>query len=386
MKKIRVGIVGSKFAAELHVNAYEQNKEYYEIVGVCSRHRKNAEIFAKKHKIKRVYENVNEMVSSKEIDVVDICSATNSHEEIILKAIDYGKNIICEKPLLGYFGDGSVDKELMLEDVKKKVERIERKMKESSVKFLYAENLLFSPVLTKIKRMLEASNFGILDIRSEVSHSGSQAEYAKRWMSSGGGSLLRNGSHAIAVALHLKAIEGKYLYGRPIKIENVFANTGFLTKTETFKKTKKDNYIKNVYDVEDWSTVILEFEDGTKAVVFSNDVSLGGVRNHIQVTTSKSVIYGNITPNNTLISYTPNGEIWDKEFISEKLETKSGWNFPAPDDIWIRGFSQEFKEFARSLSDDKEFYSDFQFAKKIILTIYSAYVSAQNGEKVKVKV
>ncbi|MEF3317129.1 Gfo/Idh/MocA family oxidoreductase, partial [Peptoniphilus grossensis] len=41
--------------------------------------------------------------NDKEINIIDICTPPFTHEDIILKSIKAGKNIICEKPAIGYF-------------------------------------------------------------------------------------------------------------------------------------------------------------------------------------------------------------------------------------------------------------------------------------------
>src|SRR2546425_5571916 len=45
-----------------------------------------------------------------------------------------------------------------------------------------------------------------------------------------------------------------------------------------------------VEDVEDWSVALITFEDGTKATVHSNDVTLGGVRNTVTAYLTNAVI------------------------------------------------------------------------------------------------
>src|SRR5439155_144027 len=138
MTPLRIGIVGARFAAELHaVNYRPLVSGKVELAAVCARTRSQAEAFAKHHAVGRVF-------------------------------TDY--------------------------------------------------------------RELCASGGAILELRAEESHSGSHAAYAARWRTSGGGSLLRMGSHPVGVVLHLKHDEGLRRHGRPIRARTVVADVAQLTR------------------------------------------------------------------------------------------------------------------------------------------------------------
>lgn len=390
MSKIRVGIAGAGFVSHIHMAAYEENKNLFEVVGVCALHPENAEKFVKRYGLKKIYKDYYELCKDNEVDVIDICVPTNVHEQIISACAEQGKHIICEKPLTGYFGEdmpdvekvGEIDKEHMYRQVIKKIAGIENALKSSNIKFMYAENFVYAPAITKAKKLLSASKAPILELRAEESHSGSHASYSRRWKTAGGGSLLRMGSHPIGAILHLKHFEGKLRYGKPVKAKTVFAETGNLTKIESVKNFDKPFMVTDWYDVEDWSCSIVDFEDGSKAIVISNDISLGGVKNFVQINTANGMIYCNITPNNMMIAYTPSEDAWKNEYIAEKIETKSGWTFPSPDEDWVRGYPQEMRDFALAILGEKEPESDFELAKETVKVIYAAYLSAEKGKRI----
>lgn len=390
MDKVRVGLVGVGFIAKIHMAAYKEIIPYVEIVGVCSRKRENAENFAQEYNIPKVFNNFEELCASSDIDIVDVCTPTNLHDEVIICAAENKKHVICEKPLTGYFGEDSdknligfeVPKSHMYKKVLEKIERIERVIKENGIKFMYGENLVYAPALEKMKKMILASSSPILEIRAECSHSGSHASYAKLWKTSGGGSLMRLGSHPVALVLHLKHFEGIHRDGKPIRAKAVWGEIGNLTKTENFLKEEKHYLATNWEDVEDWSILVIDFEDGTKGVVFSNDISLGGLKNWVQVSLSKGMIYANINPNNMMVAYTPEETVWKDEYIAEKIETKSGWNFPSPDDFWTRGFPQELKDFVLAVKENREPISNFELAKETAKVLYAGYYSSEEERKV----
>ncbi|WP_448530988.1 Gfo/Idh/MocA family oxidoreductase, partial [Pseudothermotoga sp.] len=72
MKKIKVGIVGSGFVSHIHIAAYRENREYFEVAGVCAAHRESAERLARQYGIEKVFDNYEQLASCEQIDVVDV--------------------------------------------------------------------------------------------------------------------------------------------------------------------------------------------------------------------------------------------------------------------------------------------------------------------------
>ncbi|MGC9002381.1 MAG: hypothetical protein ACP5J9_05405 [Dictyoglomus sp.] len=196
---------------------------------------------------------------------------------------------------------------------------------------------------------------------------------------------MRLGSHPVAVVLHLKHYEGLIKDGKPIRAKAVWGEVGNLTKIDKFLKEEKHYVATSWEDVEDWSVIVIDFEDGTKGIIFSNDISLGGLKNWVQVSLSSGMIYANINPNNMMVAYTPEESIWKEEYIAEKIETKAGWNFPSPDDFWTRGFPQEFKDFILAVREDREPISSFDLAKETAKVLYAGYYSSEEGRKIEIE-
>jgi len=109
---LRIGIVGARFAAELHATNYRPLLgTRAELAAVCSRTREQAADFARRHAIPRVFTDYRALVESPDVDVVDICATTDSHHEIAIAAARAGKNVIVEKPLTGAFCEASEPRE-----------------------------------------------------------------------------------------------------------------------------------------------------------------------------------------------------------------------------------------------------------------------------------
>ena len=104
-KHVRIGIVGSGFAAHFHLASYQKvYGEDFEIVGVYGRNKEKSAHLAKEWKLKKVWSTYEEMLADKDVDVVDLVVANNMHVPFAIKAAQAGKHVFCEKPLTGYFG------------------------------------------------------------------------------------------------------------------------------------------------------------------------------------------------------------------------------------------------------------------------------------------
>ncbi len=394
MDKVRIGMVGSQFAADLHLrNLSKLRGTKVEVVAVASKNKEHAASFAKRFDIPDHYDDYRRIFERKDIDVVDLCIPTDLHEEFSIKAAEDQKHIICEKPLTGFFGKdrkeenvgSTVSKKLMLKEALKGCDRVTKAVNKNKIKFMYAENWIYAPPFTKLKSLIKVSGGTILDIRAEESHSGSHAKYSRKWKTSGGGALMRLGAHPVGGVLHLKYYEGMLKYGKPIRAKSVMAEVGQHTKIESFVKEKKKYLVSEWEDVEDWGAMIINFEDNSKATVFSSDGVLGGVRNTMNVYLSNAVAHVNINPHNALEVYAPAPHIFGDEYLAEKLETKAGWNFPSPDEDWVRGYPQELEDFIDAILFDREPISGIDLANDVVEAIYAAYASAEKGMRIELK-
>ncbi len=270
----------------------------------------------------------------------------------------------------------------MLERVAAECDTIGEALENAGVKFCYAENWVYAPAFVKLRRLAHAAGGTIMRIQAEESHSGSPSLYAKRWRTSGGGSLVLKGSHPLGAVLQLKRWEGETKLGKPIRPASVLCEVGNLTWIEAFRREEK-HYLKTDWqDVEDWGSMLLKFEDGSVAEITAADTTLGGVQNYLEAYLSNARIRANINPNDSCVAYAPAAHIFAEEYITEKIETKGGWTFPSPEEHWNQGYPQEIADFVSCISEDREPVSGFMLARDVTLVLYAAYVAAEEGRRV----
>jgi len=387
MDRIGIGFIGSRFAAELHAHALSKLRgSQCELVAVCAKTKESAEAFARKFNVPHVYTDHRALLDRKDIHLVTLPVVTSLHHVFAVDAANAGKHVIMEKPLTGCFMEAAAaSRQAMFDQAMKNADAVVQACRQNRVTLGYAENFVYAPPVAKLRRLMDASGGTLLDIRAEESHSGSHAAYSRRWATAGGGSLLRMGSHPIGAVIHLKHYEGQRKLGRPIRVKSVVADVAQLTKVPAFQAEARKWLVTAWEDVEDWSAAILTFEDGTKATVLATDVSLGGVKNLVTAYMSNGVVQVNINPNTTVTVYAPDGKLWGDEYITEKVETKAGWQFPSPDEDWMRGYPQEMEDFVDAVREGREPLSGALLAHETVEVIYAAYVSAQEGRRVDLK-
>jgi predicted dehydrogenase len=328
-----------------------------------------------------VFTDYRDLVECPDVEVVDVCATTDVHHEIAIAAARARRHVIVEKPLTGYFGEATDPPEKMLAAALANADAVLDAVEAAGVTLCYAEDFVYAPPVAKIRRLMEVGGGAVLELRAEESHSGSHAAYARRWRTAGGGSLLRMGSHPVGVVLQLKHHEGQVRRGRPFRAVSVLADTARLTQLPAV--AGHAGFLRAApEDVEDWAIAVVTFDDGTKATVHSNDVTLGGVRNVVTAYLTNGVLQANITPSTSVLAYAPDAAVWGDEYISEKVETKAGWQFPAPEEDWMRGYPQELEDFVDAIREGRAPLSGAALARDVVEVIYAGYLSSARGRRV----
>lgn len=386
--EICIGMAGAGRATELHMNALRR----YTGVPVCYKHiigRRFEQVNRAKEKYGFLNASLefNDLLNDAEIDVIDICTPPYAHEDMIIRAMQAGKHVICEKPLCGYFGqDGDeepigfkVSKVKMYNEILKSLDKMKEVIENSNSKFMYAENFVYAPAINKAADIISKKKCKILYAKGEESLKGSSSPVAGEWNKTGGGTFIRTGAHPLSAILWLKRIES-VTRGEDIRVKNVFADMGHITPILTPYEHRHIAACPN--DVEDCGTVLITFSDGTKAIVMATDTLLGGSRNYVELYCNDAVINCKLTMSDLMSTYFLDEDRLDDVYISEMLPSKIGWNNPFLEDEIIRGYTDEMRDFMDAIYYDREPKSGFDLAYDTIKIIYAAYMSAEIGKAV----
>ncbi len=98
---MRIGIVGTGFMGQTHTTAWAATKAT--IAGFLSKDADIAANLAAQNQA-QVYKDLSSLIS--DVDVVDICTPTHLHCEMVIAAARAGKHIVCEKPLARTITEG----------------------------------------------------------------------------------------------------------------------------------------------------------------------------------------------------------------------------------------------------------------------------------------
>lgn len=381
--EICLGVAGAGRAAELHMNALKR----FGGVPVCYKHI-TARRFEQMNEMKDRYGFINasldfnDLLEDPEIDVIDICTPPYVHEEMIERAMQAGKHVICEKPLSGYFGEeGDVDpigktvsKSQMYDAVIERLNCLRDIVNKSEGSFMYAENFVYAPAVVKAAEIIKKKKSRILFAKGEESLKGSSSPVAGEWSRTGGGTFIRTGAHPLTAILWLKSVEAE-ARRTEIRVTSVYADME--TITTRLSEYEHRHIAARPNDVEDFGTVILTFSDGSKAVVMATDTLLGGSKNYIELYCNDTAINCRLTMSNLMETYFLDEDNLEDVYLSEMLPQKNGWNYPFLEDEIIRGYTDEMRDFIESIYYHRTPKSGFELAYDTVKIIYAAYKSAE---------
>ena len=347
MDKIKIGIVGSKFAAMLHAESYKRCI-YAEIKSVSAIDNLNE--FADEYKIPKRYEDYHEMFEKEDINLVSVCVPNFLHKDVVIAAAEAGKDIICEKPLATSMTDA---------------EKMINVCRENNVKLMYAEDWVFAPALTRAKQICKEGAVGeILYIKAKETHNGSHSIYAQKKEYCGGGSMIHLGIHPIGFL--------PWFVGKEI-IEVMGMKSG----------GEEKNLLHKNYSGEDWATALVTFENGIRGFVEGNYITCGGMDDIIEIYGTDGNLHIDLTKGSPISAYSRRGY----GYAVEKADFTYGWTKPAVDEIQSLGYFNEISHFVdcvRNNTEPKE-GTRGEDGLKALAVVTAIYESAETGKLVKVK-
>ncbi|MFQ5738629.1 MAG: Gfo/Idh/MocA family protein [Acidobacteriota bacterium] len=393
-KPVRIGMIGAGFLAQTRARCYAQlGAGRGRMVAVAARTPESARAYAQKHRLPRWFSDYRSLLALEELDVVDLCIPNHLHREVTEAAAAAGKHVICTKPLTAYTGQdlpaNVPDREVsernrrqMLKTVSREAHAMVEAADRAGVQLMYGENWIYSPSITKATALIQESKGVILEMRGGECHSGSHSPYSMVWRYTGGGALLRLGAHPIGAMLYLKELEGRSRLGHPIRPVSVSAEVADLTRIEGFGEAEKSWIATGWKDVETWAAVTLTFEDGAAGIVWASDGVLGGMESTLQVFLSNARLKCNLSPHDLVQAYAPDSSVFAGQYLMEKLETKSGWSTPIPDEDWSAGHLSMCRDFISAVAEDRPARSQGRLGAQVVRVVYAAYCSASEGRRV----
>jgi predicted dehydrogenase len=340
--RVKVGIIGSQFQADIHAASIKMASEFAEVVAVASPTLGNAEALAKRHGIPRVFTDYRQMLKERDIDMITIAAPNQLHAQMTMDGARAGKHVLCEKPLA-----------MTVEQCEQMVDVC----KQSGALLLYAEELFFTPKYLKAKEMADDGAFGKVHlVKQSEKHFGPHAPWFWEVERCGGGALMDLGCHGIAFC--------HWFLGRPT-ITSVYCQMGTYVHAD---KTRG----------EDEAYCILEFENGAIGVIENSWGRRGGMDDRIEVYGSEGLTSANLHMGNALPTYSENGY----GYAVEKAPSTKGWTYPVFEELWNYGFPQEMVHFAHCVRGKEKPQATGEDGLVVMKALYAAYASAGQGRKI----
>jgi myo-inositol 2-dehydrogenase/D-chiro-inositol 1-dehydrogenase len=340
--RVKVGIIGSQFEADIHAASFRIMPDEAEVVAVASPTPGNAEKLAKKYYIPRVFTDYKEMLAENDIEMVTITAPNYLHAQMTIDIANAGKHVVCEKPLCMTLEEA----DLMIETCKLK-----------GVMLMYAEELFFTPKYVKAKEMADQGAFGkVYMVKQSEKHFGPHAPWFWDVNLSGGGVFMDMGCHGIAFCY--------WFFDRP-DIKNVYCRMA--THIHADKTKGEDN-----------SICIIEFANGAVGLIEDSWARRGGMEDRIEVYGEGGVTYADLHMGNALPTYSEYGY----GYAVEKAPTTKGWTWPVYEELWNYGFPQEMHHFARCVRGKEQPQATGEDGRIVQEVLYAGYKSAGEGRKV----
>ena len=185
---VKVGIAGlGRSGWDIHASILESLPEMYRIIAVCDpleeRRKEAIEKFGC-----RAYSDFDSLIKDDEVELVVVATPSYLHASCTIRALEAGKNVVCEKPMATNLAEADA--------------MIETARKTGNLLTIF-QNSLFAPDYLKVKEVIQSGKLGRIVLVKIYSHS-----FGRRWdwqtlKKFGGGELRNNGVHLIIQGLQL---------------------------------------------------------------------------------------------------------------------------------------------------------------------------------------
>jgi predicted dehydrogenase len=334
---LRVVVVGSGIGAQ-HVRAFRVASDLFQIAAICDIDPVRAAAVAEEHGIPELLTDFEAAIARTDVDIVDLCTPPNLHFPQICAAIEAGKHVICEKPLVG-----SLVELDQLEDLAR------RTNKQIMPIFQYR----FGHGLQKLKYLVDRQLAGEAFVFNvDVAWWRERDYYSVPWRgkrsSELGGALLSQAIHAVDMVF--------YILG---PARTLFARTA--TRV-------------NPIEVEDCVAIAVEMGDGSLGTI---SVTLGSAA---QISRHRFT-FRNLSAESNTEPYANSGEPWVFSLPEEKpsvaVERALAEFTPSAE-----GYEGQFRRFYQSFIRAESPPVTLADARRVLEFIGAVYSSAETGERI----
>ncbi len=202
--------------------AREMNKMGGKVYSVANRTYEKSVDFAEKYNIEKVYDNIDELFSDKNVDIVYIATPHNKHIEYIIKALENNKHVLCEKAIT-----------LNSQELNQAVELANK----NNLILAEAMTIYNMPIYNELEKIIKSGNLGKFNLAQVNFGSFKEYDMTNRFfnMDLAGGALLDIGVYALS-CVRMFMTE----YPNEISSQVKFASTGADEQSSIILKNSKE--------------------------------------------------------------------------------------------------------------------------------------------------
>ena len=219
-KKLNIALCGlGRYAGYLAEGL--ETSQYCKLAGIITGTPAKEEIWKKKYNIPQKniynYQNFDEIVNNKDIDLVYVVLPNAMHKEYVIRAAKAGKHVIVEKPMA-----------ITAKDCQEMIDACGK----AKVQLAVGYRLHYEPYHIELKRLGQEKVFGqvrLIEASLGYNVAGGESDWHVKKALSGGGPLMNLGVYCVQVA--------RYVLGEePIAVTAQF---GTITNKEKFKEVEE---------------------------------------------------------------------------------------------------------------------------------------------------
>jgi predicted dehydrogenase len=319
----KVCILGGGFIGRFYAESLCGRRGKDIVTVVYARKKETAIRFATDYQVAHYTTEMEEAIAHVETEFVVIALPNYLHEEAVMLCVKHKKAVLCTKPL------GRTAAEAL---------RMTLACEEAGVFAGYLEDLCYTPKFLKSVKSVEAGSIGrVLWAKSRETHPGPHSDWFWDIEKAGGGAVLDLGCHCIEIA--------RNFIGKDILPVEVMCWA--------------DTQVKPI-DAEDHAIGLVKYENGAIGQFEVSWTFRGGMDLRDEVMGTEGTIWVNSFLRTGFEMFTTGA---GTDYVAEKAESTSGWQFPVGDEAHELGyptmFNDMFDSFEKGVQPRETFYDGY---------------------------
>jgi len=319
----KVCILGGGFIGRFYAESLCGRRGKDMVTVVYARKKETAVRFATDYQVPHFTTDMEEAIAHAEAEFVVIALPNYLHEEAVMLCVKHKKAVLCTKPL------GRTAAEAL---------RMTLACEEAGVFAGYLEDLCYTPKFLKSVKSVEAGSIGrVLWAKSRETHPGPHSDWFWDIEKAGGGAVLDLGCHCIEIA--------RNFIGKDILPVEVMCWA--------------DTQVKPI-DAEDHAIGLVKYENGAIGQFEVSWTFRGGMDLRDEVMGTEGTIWVNSFLRTGFEMFTTGA---GTDYVAEKAESTSGWQFPVGDEAHELGyptmFNDMFDSYEKGVQPRETFYDGY---------------------------